>query len=286
MLIPRKKRCTKCGELKPCTKEYYNKAKNGKWGYRSKCKECIKKESKQYREKHKEEIKEYKKQYREEHKEEIAEYQKQYYSENKEYHKQYRETHKEEIKEYKKQYNDEHKEYYKEYGKQYYNENKEYYKEYYKKYYDENKEYKKQYNDEHKEYYKEYYKEYRKTEQGKLVIRRVNHNRRAKLNKAEGTYTNEQWIEMMQYFDYKCAYSGEELIEGVNYSIDHILAFENGGNNYIWNLCPMVKSYNSSKKDSLILEWYEQQPYYSEERLIKIYEWVEYAYNKWGKIND
>ena len=245
MLIPRKKRCTKCGELKPCTKEYYNKAKNGKWGYKSKCKECIKKESKQYRERHKEEIKEYKKQYREEHKEEIAEYQKQYYSENKEYHKQYREAHKEEIKEYKKQY-----------------------------------------YDEHKEYYKEYYKEYRKTEQGKLVIRKVNHNRRAKLNKAEGTYTNEQWIEMMQYFDYKCAYSGEELIEGVNYSIDHILAFENGGNNYIWNLCPMVKSYNSSKKDSLILEWYEQQPYYSEERLIKIYEWVEYAYNKWGKIND
>ena len=241
MLIPRKKRCTKCGELKPCTKEYYNKAKNGKWGYRSKCKECIKKESKQYREKHKEEIKEYKKQYREEHKEEISEYQKQYYSENKEYHKQYKEAHKEEIKEYKKQYYDEHK---------------------------------------------EYYKEYRKTEQGKLVIRKVNHNRRAKLNKAEGTYTNEQWIEMMQYFDYKCAYSGEELIEGVNYSIDHILAFENGGNNYIWNLCPMVKSYNSSKKDSLILEWYEQQPYYSEERLIKIYEWVEYAYNKWGKIND
>ena len=30
-----------------------------------------------------------------------------------------------------------------------------------------------------------------------------------------------------------------------------------------------------------MLEWYIQQPYYSEERLQKIYKWCEYALNKW-----
>lgn len=29
-------------------------------------------------------------------------------------------------------------------------------------------------------------------------------------------------------------------------------------------------------------EWYQQQEYYSEERLNKIYEWQEYAKNKWN----
>ena len=33
---------------------------------------------------------------------------------------------------------------------------------------------------------------------------------------------------------------------------------------------------------SNIEEWYIQQPYFSEERLIKIYVWCEYAYKKWG----
>ena len=230
MLIPRKKRCSKCGELKPCTSEYFHKHKGGKWGYRANCKECKNKTNKQY------------------------------YNENKEYlnekHKQYNIEHKEKREEYMKQYREEHKE--------------------------ELKEKSKQYREEHKEEKKEYDKQYLQTEQGKLVNRRKEHNKRAKLNKSEGTYTNEQWIEMMQYFDYKCAYSGEELIEGENYSIDHILAMDNGGSNYIWNLCPMVRNYNNSKKDNLILEWYEQQEYYSKERLLKIYKWIEYAYNKWG----
>ena len=31
-------------------------------------------------------------------------------------------------------------------------------------------------------------------------------------------------------------------------------------------------------------EWYKKQKYFSEERLQRIYEWQEYAYNKWGYL--
>ena len=45
----------------------------------------------------------------------------------------------------------------------------------------------------------------------------------------------------------------------------------------------MNKPYNSSKQDKDMEEWYQEQDFYSEERLQKIYEWQEYAYNKYSK---
>ena len=38
-----------------------------------------------------------------------------------------------------------------------------------------------------------------------------------------------------------------------------------------------------SKCDKDMLEWYEQQECFSEERLAKIREWQEYAFNKYNK---
>ena len=84
----------------------------------------------------------------------------------------------------------------------------------------------------------------------------------------------------MQYFDWKCAYSGETLTKKTR-SIDHIVPLNKKGQNEIWNLVPMCKSYNSSKRDKDMLEWYQEQDCYSEERLAKIREWQEYAYNKY-----
>ena len=43
----------------------------------------------------------------------------------------------------------------------------------------------------------------------------------------------------------------------------------------------MINSYNKSKNANDIDEWYITQNFYSEERLNKIYEWQEYAYNKY-----
>ena len=85
----------------------------------------------------------------------------------------------------------------------------------------------------------------------------------------------------MLFFDNCCAYSGKVLKDNINYSIDHIVPLSKGGDNLIYNLVPMDKNYNSSKGIKDMLKWYQQQEFYSEERLNKIYEWIEYAKNKW-----
>lgn len=43
----------------------------------------------------------------------------------------------------------------------------------------------------------------------------------------------------------------------------------------------MYANYNYSKQNKDMLSWYKQQDFYSEEKLNKIYEWIEYAKNKW-----
>ena len=86
---------------------------------------------------------------------------------------------------------------------------------------------------------------------------------------------------MMNYFNWKCAYSGITLTKE-NRSIDHIKPLNRGGENEIWNVVPMYSSYNSSKHDKDMLQWYKEQPFFNEERLQKIYEWQEYAFNKYS----
>ena len=63
--------CTKCGEELPATAEFFHKNKNGKYGLRGDCKNCIKQYKAQYRQENAEEIKQYKAQYYQENAEEI-----------------------------------------------------------------------------------------------------------------------------------------------------------------------------------------------------------------------
>ena len=276
------KQCTKCGKLLIAWKGNFRKKKNGKCGFASQCKECDKqyyeenkdeilKRNKKYREEHKEEIAEQKKQYREEHKEEITEYQKQYYENNKE-----------EILECQKEYREEHKEEILKYQKQYYENNKEEILEYKKLYYEEHKEYKKQYYEEHK---KKILKNQKQYKENNPHVRFNNNIKRRQLEENQGRdITKEQWYEMMCWFDWCCAYSGE-YIGGDNTdkkrTIDHIIPISKGGLNEPWNCIPCFANYNYSKNTNNMEEWYIQQEFYSEERLIKIYAWCEYAFNKW-----
>ena len=91
--------------------------------------------------------------------------------------------------------------------------------------------------------------------------------------------------EMMDFFEWRCAYSGELVYTSKMRSIDHIVPVSKGGENEIWNIVPMYKNYNKSKNAQDMITWYKQQDFYSEERLNKINEWQEYAYNKYG-LND
>ena len=129
-----------------------------------------------------------------------------------------------------------------------------------------------------KERYKEWYKQDYKNNPEKYFNNRQKRRQQEEL--LGNGYIENQWLEMMQFFDWKCAYSGEDLYKKT--STDHIIPLSKGGQNYIWNFAPMIFNYNCSKGAKNPLDWYKEQTFYSEERLKKIIEWQQYAYNKWS----
>ena len=247
------KKCTTCGEWKIANNYNFGKEKRGKFGLKARCKVCDK----------------------------------EYY---KEYYKEYVENNKEKLREYHKEYKENNKEHIKEYNKEYYKENKEKVREHNKEYYENNKEKliecHKEYRKNNKEYFKEYNKKYYSSVRGKIINFNNRTKRRVLMDKQGKGITPEQWREMMTFFNWKCAYSGETL--GVKTrTVDHIAPLAQGGVHEIWNLTPMLFSYNSSKNSRLsVMNWYKEQEYFSEERLAKIIEWQQYAYDKWATEYD
>ena len=261
--------CTTCNKILVANEINFNKKKNGKFGLESKCKKCRKVYQKQWRE----ENKEYYKEWREENEEYYKEYQKQWREENEEY-----------IRDYKQQYYEDNKDDIKEYEKQWYEENKEYCKEQRRKYYKNNKNNIKENVKQWRENNPEKVKQWRENNPEKVFN---HHQRRRQLEEEQGNgITKEQWLEMMQFFNWKCAYSGIEFSsynKDKDRTIDHIIPLSEGGENEIWNLVPMYMPYNSSKGTSNMEDWYIEQDFFDVDRLLKIYEWIEYAWNKWNK---
>ena len=261
------RKCTVCGRWLVANKVNFYRAKKGKYGLESKCKECIRNKNRQYNEANKDKMAEYKKQYYEANKDKIAEYRKANKDKKAEYMKQRYQNNKDKILEYQNQWN---------------KDNKDKIQQWYQDNRGKMLEYKKQYYQDNKDKMLEYGKQYRQTPQGQ-VSEFNKHNRRRIKEEQQGTgITKDQWLECMSFFDWKCAYSDERLTNNTR-TIDHIVPLNSGGEHEIWNLVPMTKSLNSSKQDKDMLEWYTKQPFYSHERLLKISEWQEYAKNKFFK---
>ena len=70
--------CTKCGEEKAATTEFFRKEKKGKYGLKGQCKSCYK----IYVQQNKEKIAERNKKYHKDNKEKIAERKKQWHKKN------------------------------------------------------------------------------------------------------------------------------------------------------------------------------------------------------------
>lgn len=146
--------------------------------------------------------------------------------------------------------------------------------------------YKQQHYQEHKEEILQYHIQYYQTPQGQLALFN-GYAKRRKREELQGAGINkEQWLEMMQFFEWKCAYSGVLVNTKNNRSIDHITPLAGGGEHEIWNCVPMDKSLNTSKQDKDMMEWYTAQEFYSKEKLDKILAWQQYAYNKWGNTEE
>lgn len=144
-------------------------------------------------------------------------------------------------------------------------------------------EYQRIYNKEHIEEKRERDKKYNQSPQGQVSQFNAQCRRRQREENQGDGITSEQWKEMMDFFEWKCAYSGEPLTDKTR-TIDHIVPVSKGGQHEIWNMVPMLKSYNSSKQDKDMMEWYTVQDFYDEDRLQKINEWVEYSYKKYSTV--
>lgn len=145
--------------------------------------------------------------------------------------------------------------------KKYYEENKDTVAQQHKKYYDENK-----------EKCLSRAKEYRQTEHGSAVVKACRKNYTLRKQNAEGDFSWLELEELLSFFDYRCAYTGEPLKEG--YHLDHVVPLSKGGLNYIWNIVPSCPMANLSKNNKHMETWFKKQEYFSEERLKKIYEWI------------
>jgi len=137
-------------------------------------------------------------------------------------------------------------------------------KEEYSKYYFDNKEEKLQYQ---KEYVETHY------DTLKVCWERAQSKRQALLLEQGGSYNKKEWQECLDFFDNKCCYSGECSSKG-NLSTDHIIPITKGGTSHIWNIACCDVRINTSKGNKDLEQWYRKQPFFSEERLNRIYEWI------------
>lgn len=124
--------------------------------------------------------------------------------------------------------------------------------------------------------HRNYQKLCRSTTDGKEILKISKYKCMALNYLNGGSYTLEQWKECLEFFDNRCAYTGE-ILSPSNVNVEHIIPLSKNGTSFIWNICPSIDYANFSKGNKDIEEWYKEQTYFSEEKLEKIYTWIEYA---------
>lgn len=113
---------------------------------------------------------------------------------------------------------------------------------------------------------------YNESEKVKIMKKSYRHKRRALIANANGCYTGVDVEDLLMFFNNRCAYTGEQLVE--HFHLDHVVPLVSGGTNYIWNIVPSNPVPNLSKGGKDMETWFREQEYFSEERLNQIYEWM------------
>ena len=86
-------------------------------------------------------------------------------------------------------------------------------------------------------------------------------------------YTHQQWKEAVIYFGGECAYCGCTMRKGMRLTRDHLVPVAKGGKTIQSNIVPACSHCNSSKQDDEWREWFMRQPFFSQERMNKIFKW-------------
>lgn len=99
------------------------------------------------------------------------------------------------------------------------------------------------------------------------------HHRRSIERSSVATLKNHDWRSAVLYFNNACAYCGTTGATK-KLTLDHFYPLSKGGELARYNVVPACKRCNSSKCAKDPKEWYEAQPFYSAERLLKILMWL------------
>jgi 5-methylcytosine-specific restriction endonuclease McrA len=78
------------------------------------------------------------------------------------------------------------------------------------------------------------------------VIAVQGNRRRARFAAVENTLTPQEWLLILEYFNYRCAYC---LRSDVELTLDHVIAISRGGGHTAENVVPACRTDNCRKKD-------------------------------------
>lgn len=110
-----------------------------------------------------------------------------------------------------------------------------------------------------KESFAEYQREWRtkiNPEQAQFLNRRSSHIRRARVRGIEGSYTQVEWQELLQQFDYTCANPicgrKHDNSRWGKLTVDHVVPIVLGGSNTIDNIQPLCYHCNYTKHNKIV----------------------------------
>lgn len=173
----------------------------------------------------------------------------------------WREKNTERVKQSKKMYREENLEHCKEKSKKYRAENREKLNKYSSEKYYENREdvlaeMRERYENDpqFKAEIKVRRHRYRKQNADKIAASNKLRQDRMKSNKTVDPITAERWLEILDYFDYRCAYCQPKRVRLVNnLTMDHVEPVSLGGTNDWFNIVPACRSCNSKKSNRYLL---------------------------------
>lgn len=281
--------CTKCGDSKPATSEYFSIHGSSFDRLRCACKSCDKeyykknkerkaRVSKEYYENNKEKVLAANKKYREENRDKITTQRKENYikSRNKilAWNREYHHKNKNKRSEYNKLWREKNKDYVKSRLKEYYENNKETAKKKAAEYREANKEKvtegKKKHYQNNRQHIIEINSQYHRENKERYTIIRA--RRRSKKHQLPSTLTPQQWGDIKRAFNNQCCYCGEV----VQLTQEHFVSIKNGGEYGKDNILPACRSCNSSKNAHDPFVWYPKFKHYSPQREQRILKYLGY----------
>lgn len=90
---------------------------------------------------------------------------------------------------------------------------------------------------------------------------------------ANVSYSHQEWKEVVIFFGGECAYCGRTLHKGERFTRDHLIPVSEGGLTTPDNIVPACGCCNSSKGAREWREWFMEQPFFSQERMNRIFKW-------------